>query len=304
MSLTNAQELVGNFAELIIVERDPAVLWPAMLRRVEQAVGFDAGYIAASFGASTEGRGAVLEHDAQFLKLNLGRFLAEISLEEIAQYTERARRHREVWSEPRQRQLAVFQEVLLPTKMEQMAVRVSVRQNNVAGFNLERRGRCSAFSDAELGLIDAVGPFLHIVELLTAELNDADAAQNLADEYSLSKREAQLVALVTRGLQNAEIAMLMGLSTNTVRNTLVRVFEKVGVSNRAELTYHATRLSVDRTGKFSTPQPGSKRDDGTVQFTARVLEASAAKANVPDSGTRVRSSSEIVYAPPLTRVPA
>ncbi|HVJ19796.1 MAG TPA: helix-turn-helix transcriptional regulator [Polyangiaceae bacterium] len=304
MSLNEAQELIGNFAELIVAERDPARLWPAMLRRVEQAVGFDAGYIAASFGPSTEGRGAVLEHDAQFLKLNLGRFLAEISLEEVARYTERARAHEEVWSEARQRELAVFQEVLFPTNMTRMAVRVSVRQGNVAGFNLERRGRCSPFSEAQLGLIDLAGPFLHIVELLTVDSEDDHTASNLASEYSLSKRESELVGLVTRGLQNSEIGMVLGVSANTVRNTLVRVFEKVGVTNRAELAYHATNLSKAHAGRFSSVEPGSIRDDGTAQFTLRVREAAASIAPPPQSTVRPRSSSEIVYAPPLAKVTA
>jgi DNA-binding CsgD family transcriptional regulator len=304
MSLSHAQELIGNFAELIVAERDPARIWPAMLQRVHQAVGFDAGYIAASFGASTDGRGAVLEHDAQFLKTNLGRLLSEITLEEVCLYTEHARNFRDVWGEARQRSLAVFQEVLLPTGMREMAVRVGVRQGNIAGFNLERRGRCSPFSAEDLALIDLVGPFLHIVELLTEEANDDEGARNLAQEYSLSRREEELVSLVTRGLQNSEIGLLLGLSANTVRNTLARTFEKVGVSNRAELTYHATRLSVDRSGKFIAVGTGSRHDDGTAEFASRVVEATTLKAAAPDSGARPRSSGEIVYTPPLRRVPA
>lgn len=304
MSLTQAQELVGNFTELVVGARDPAAIWPAMLRRIEQAVGFDAGYIAASFGASTEGRGAVLEHDAHFLKTNLGRLLAEISLDEVAKYTERAQNFREIWTPQRQHQLSVFQEVLFPTRMQEMAVRVSVRHGNVAGFNLERRGRCAPFTPDQLALIDLVGPFLHIVELLTAGSNDDEGAHNLAQEYSLSKRETELVALVTRGLQNSEIGMLLGLSANTVRNTLARAFEKVGVSNRAELTYHATRLSVERSGRFASVGGHPERDDGTSQFTSRVIEATTVKSTTPDSGIRQRSTSEIIYTPPLIRVPA
>jgi DNA-binding CsgD family transcriptional regulator len=294
MSLSDTEELVGNFAELIFAERDLSIIWPAMLRRIESAVGFDAGYIAASFGASTDGRGAVLEHNEPFLKRNLGRFLIEISPGEIARYTDRAARHPEVWSPARQRELAVFREVLWPTGMQEMAVRVSVRQGNVAGFNLERRGRASPFSEGGLSLIDAVAPFLHIVELLTLESDDEQNASNLAAEHALSTREAELVSLVARGLQNAEVALLLGISPNTVRNTLARVFEKVGVSTRAELTYHATRLGRDR---GSAP---SGVDDGTAVFKRRVQEVTATKL-APESGARVRSSGQIVYTPPLAR---
>jgi DNA-binding CsgD family transcriptional regulator len=305
MSLSEAHELVGNFTELVVAEREPARVWPAMLQRIEQAVGFDAGYIAASFGASTEGRGAVLEHDHLFLKQNLGRFLAEISLEEVSSYTERARSHHDVWSRARQRELAVFQEVLLPTGMQHMAVRVSIRHGNVAGFNLERRGRSSPFTEDDLSLIDMVGPFLHIAELLTLDSNDDEALDNLTDEYALSPREAELVGLVARGLQNGEIALLLGVSANTVRNTLARVFDKVGVSNRAELTYYATRPSLERSSKFQPIELGSPRDDGTTQFMNRVQEAAANRLPAPESASRRASGAHIVYAPPLpTRVPA
>lgn len=303
MALSEAHELVGGFAELIFGERDPSVIWPAMLRRLEQAVGFDAGYIAASFGASTEGRGAVLEHDAVFLKRNLGRFLAEISAEEVTTYTDRARAHVDVWTSERQRELAVFQEVLNPTGMKHMAVRASVRAGNVAGFNLERRGYSSPFSEHQLALIDLVGPFLHVVELLTLDFQDAQSQVDFAEQHGLTPREAELVELVARGLQNAEIGLLLGVSTNTVRNTLVRVFEKAGVTTRSELTYHATRQAFDRPNRTDPLRP-SRSDDGTAVFMRRVEEAAAGKAPAPESGKRVCSSSEIIYAPPLQRVPA
>jgi DNA-binding CsgD family transcriptional regulator len=51
----------------------------------------------------------------------------------------------------------------------------------------------------------------------------------------LTRREREIVEHVRRGLTNREIGRALGISTNTVRNTLARLFEKVGVSTRSEL---------------------------------------------------------------------
>jgi DNA-binding CsgD family transcriptional regulator len=51
----------------------------------------------------------------------------------------------------------------------------------------------------------------------------------------LTRRERDIVEHLRRGLTNREIGLALGISTNTVRNTLARLFDKVGVSTRSEL---------------------------------------------------------------------
>ena len=51
----------------------------------------------------------------------------------------------------------------------------------------------------------------------------------------LTRRERDIVEHLRRGLTNREIGRALGISTNTVRNTLARLFDKVGVSTRSEL---------------------------------------------------------------------
>ena len=54
----------------------------------------------------------------------------------------------------------------------------------------------------------------------------------------LSQREEMIVRLVAEGLTNHEIAANLNLSEHTVRNYLFRVFNKLGVSSRVELTLY------------------------------------------------------------------
>lgn len=68
-------------------------------------------------------------------------------------------------------------------------------------------------------------------------------------EALLTSREQQIVRCVGEGLQNREIAERLGVSVHTVKNYLFRIFDKLGVSNRAELIFFvASRAAV-----FTTP---------------------------------------------------
>ncbi len=59
----------------------------------------------------------------------------------------------------------------------------------------------------------------------------------------LSKREREVVSAVAEGLTNREIGERLGLSKHTVKNYLLHVFDKLGVSNRVELLF----LSLNQT---------------------------------------------------------
>jgi DNA-binding NarL/FixJ family response regulator len=58
-------------------------------------------------------------------------------------------------------------------------------------------------------------------------------------EKLLTSREEQVVALVTDGLSNRNVAAELGLSEHTVKKYLFRIFEKLGISSRVELVLYA-----------------------------------------------------------------
>jgi DNA-binding NarL/FixJ family response regulator len=55
----------------------------------------------------------------------------------------------------------------------------------------------------------------------------------------LTRREQEVVGLVTNGLTNREIADHMELSEHTVKNYMFEIFEKLGISSRVELVLYA-----------------------------------------------------------------
>jgi len=62
---------------------------------------------------------------------------------------------------------------------------------------------------------------------------------NSRGQVVLTPREEQTVNLVTEGLNNREIARELNLKENTVKKSLLRVYDKLGVSNRVELVLYA-----------------------------------------------------------------
>ena len=65
-----------------------------------------------------------------------------------------------------------------------------------------------------------------------------EMAPLIAQAYTLSRRESEIVQHVARGESTREIAALLQISSNTVQDHLKAIFEKVGVRSRRELVGH------------------------------------------------------------------
>jgi DNA-binding NarL/FixJ family response regulator len=55
----------------------------------------------------------------------------------------------------------------------------------------------------------------------------------------LTPRERAVLEAIADGLDNAEIANMLGLSEKTVRNHITRVFDKIGVQHRYQAIVRA-----------------------------------------------------------------
>ena len=61
---------------------------------------------------------------------------------------------------------------------------------------------------------------------------------NAKGEYLLTPREEQVVGLVAGGIGNREVAQQLGIAENTVKKSLLRIYDKLGISNRVELVLY------------------------------------------------------------------
>jgi DNA-binding NarL/FixJ family response regulator len=73
---------------------------------------------------------------------------------------------------------------------------------------------------------------------------------NSGGQALLTPRLEQVVALVADGLSNREVAYQLGLSENTIKKYLLRIFDKLGISTRVELVLYAVSHGEKRPAEW------------------------------------------------------
>lgn len=121
-------------------------------------------------------------------------------------------------------------------------------------------------------VIDAlsVNPSMHVV----------DAKGN----GLLTPREEEVVALVAEGIGNREIADKLEIKENTVKKALLRIYDKLGVSNRVELVLYAL------THRENTKQCGAGRSSPARGESWQQLDKNAVET--PAASSLAKASSE------------
>jgi DNA-binding NarL/FixJ family response regulator len=85
----------------------------------------------------------------------------------------------------------------------------------------------------------------NVVQLLN-ELAASTKSAAPRNDFGLTPRELEIVALVTEGCGNREIAGRLTISEETVKRHLTHVFDKVGMSTRLELALFALDHNLAR----------------------------------------------------------
>ncbi|WP_367344729.1 response regulator [Stenotrophomonas bentonitica] len=93
-------------------------------------------------------------------------------------------------------------------------------------------------------LIDAVRRVAQGKRCLSAEISE-EIAQHLGEE-SLTSRELSILSALAQGWENKRIANTLGISAETVKSHLARIFEKIGARNRTEAIHIALRRGLVR----------------------------------------------------------
>jgi DNA-binding NarL/FixJ family response regulator len=105
----------------------------------------------------------------------------------------------------------------------------------------------------------------------------------------LTQREHDVVRCVAEGLSNREVAKRLRISEHTVKNYLLHVFDKLGVSSRVEMVLYASAQ------RWQSETKGAAWDLVGVDKTACTARAGCGDPGVPD----MSDSSKLI--PPLRR---
>jgi two-component system, NarL family, response regulator DegU len=121
---------------------------------------------------------------------------------------------------------------------------------------------------------------------------------NAKGEGLLTPREEQVVNLVAEGSGNREIAQQLGIRENTVKKSLLRIYDKLGVSNRVELVLYA--LAHRGTKRASTPT----REDATGNFMPSTKGLEVGRVNLGEVDSRLHLEDELHHEllPSLQRI--
>jgi DNA-binding NarL/FixJ family response regulator len=101
----------------------------------------------------------------------------------------------------------------------------------------ERRGRAAPYLEQATALAGTIG--MTGLAARIRSLGAGVAPSELA--AGLSPREAQILALVARGLSNREIGAELSISEHTVANHVRAILRKTDCANRTEATSFAHR---------------------------------------------------------------
>lgn len=81
-----------------------------------------------------------------------------------------------------------------------------------------------------------------LVPLMKEKIESKQNANN--DDSNLTKREMEVLKLLTEGLFNKEIAYHLSISEKTVKNHVSNIFKKISVSDRTQAAVYAIKNNI------------------------------------------------------------
>lgn len=198
----------------------------------------------------------------------------------------------EVYSLHERFELGIFCEVLRPQGIRSAVVLTPRwRKRPLGNIRLQRHGG-TPVSQADL---ERLLPLLPAIELGLVLLRSDRGYWRQPDLDALTSREREIALYVGRGLTTPQIGLLLGTSRNTVRNQMGRIFDKLGVSSRAELAGWLNARAHDK----SVRDPDAE-ESGTRQAARCLGTREAEVARHVARGLTTRQIALILGTSPLT----
>lgn len=68
--------------------------------------------------------------------------------------------------------------------------------------------------------------------------------QLIDNNFELTRREMKVLSFVSEGLSNVEISQELSISSHTVKDYVIKIFNKMGVNNRTKASVLAVRYKI------------------------------------------------------------
>jgi DNA-binding CsgD family transcriptional regulator len=240
------------FAEMACATPAQAEFELAVLRSLNEQIGADVAFFCGKGGVSDVALGF-----AEEVRTASRERWSEMS-REVKELLPRAERSRwavvdSQWFGPKLKELVYYDTVMRPHRGRTTLFGfLRCHGKNVGLVALGRSAGSPSFRSSDCALLGQVLPSLSLAQQSYALLRGSaeQRSETRGDVLAaLSKREREVIGYLGLGYTNQQIALALGSAPRTVRNQLSRVYEKLGVSGRAEAVavIHGTNVpSTDR----------------------------------------------------------
>ena len=97
-------------------------------------------------------------------------------------------------------------------------------------------------SSSRSEIVDAIRGVMAGKQVLSDEIRHT--IENFSSMPELSPRQMEILNLVAKGFSNKEIAEIIGISPDTVKEHVANIFQRIGASSRAEAATLAVNLGL------------------------------------------------------------
>jgi DNA-binding NarL/FixJ family response regulator len=94
------------------------------------------------------------------------------------------------------------------------------------------------------------GQILETIQVANLKLEDIEIDALSCDSVLISKRESEIIVLISEGFTNTQIAEKLFLSSHTVNTHRKNIMSKLGVKNTAGIVMYAVKMNLISPNKF------------------------------------------------------